>query len=456
MSATSRPSFAWPFAAFAMLAALLVPSLWNGFPFIFPDTGGYLARPVEGTLGLGRSAFYGAFLLFGQALDFWPNVVVQAALTVWLVVLTLRCHGLGDRPQLALGVMLLLAIGTSAPWFAGQLMPDIFVAAAVLAMHLLAFRLENLSTLERAALLAVIAASIASHMAILALCAGMVIALLLLKAMRNRLLRPRLSAVKFALACGIALALVSNFVIAGKFAFTPGGESFLFGRLVQDGIVARYLHERCPDPSIRLCEYKTDLPAIADDWLWEAGTPFNKLGGWKDYAPEERRIILDTILLYPGLHAVTAVQATLTQLTLFKTEVSLNPWHNVPAVGMLQELAPAVMPHLRAARQQEKPFDLEVLNYLHVPLAALAMIGLISALVFSRRLHVKPETAALSFSVLSALLINAAISGGFSNPVDRYQSRLAWLAVLAAAIAALAAMQKTARKPLAGHSADLE
>ena len=68
---------AWP----GMLLVLLAPALWNGFPLIFSDTGGYLARPFERTLELGRSAFYGTFIAAGIPLDFWPNVLLQAALT---------------------------------------------------------------------------------------------------------------------------------------------------------------------------------------------------------------------------------------------------------------------------------------------------------------------------------------------------------------------------------------
>src|SRR5262245_31462164 len=76
---------------------LLAPAIWNGFPFIFADTGGYLDRPFEQTLEFGRSAFYGAFLAAGISLEFWPNVMVQAALTVWVLALTLRVHGLATR-----------------------------------------------------------------------------------------------------------------------------------------------------------------------------------------------------------------------------------------------------------------------------------------------------------------------------------------------------------------------
>ena len=443
MHSRSHHAVAWPLAALAMLAALLAPALWNGFPLIFPDTGGYLERPFAGTLTQGRSAFYGAFLALGIPFEFWPNVLVQAALAVWLVVLTLRTHGLGGRPWLALGVMLLLAIGSGLPWFAGQLMPDIFAPLAVVSLHLLAFRNALLGRYQRIGLVAVMAAAIASHMAILALCLGLVIALLLMRWMaRPPMPRPQWRLPAGAVAAGVALALASNFAIAGKFAFTPGGESFLFGRLIQDGIVARYLAERCPDPALRLCPYAGKLPTTADNWLWEYDTPFYKLGGWQDYAEEERRIIAATLVRYPGAHLIAAAASALEQLVRFKTDVTVNPWHNLPTAGSFEQLVPQVLPHFRAARQQARPFDLEPLNILHIPLAALAIVGLAGAVVFARRLRVAPPATALALLVLTALVANAAICGVFSNPTNRYQSRLVPLAPLALVVVVL-----TRRRP---------
>src|SRR4051794_12740216 len=79
----------------AMVLLLLAPALWNRCPLIFSDTRGYLARPFAHTLAVGRSAFYGTFLAAGLTFDFWPNVVVQAGLATWLMVLLLRTHELG-------------------------------------------------------------------------------------------------------------------------------------------------------------------------------------------------------------------------------------------------------------------------------------------------------------------------------------------------------------------------
>src|SRR5674476_1497285 len=131
-----------------MVLELKEPALWNGLSLIFPDTGGYLDRPVFGTLGLGRSALYGLFLYAGAPFAFWPNAIAQSALTVWLIVLTMRANGLGGRPWLALGIVAMLTVCTSLPWFSGQLMPDILFPAAVLALYLLSFCNERLARWE--------------------------------------------------------------------------------------------------------------------------------------------------------------------------------------------------------------------------------------------------------------------------------------------------------------------
>src|SRR5262249_7363826 len=152
-----------PAAFLLMIAMLLVPALWNGFPFIFADTGGYLARPYLHQLDLGRSALYGLFLALGVGFDFWPVVLVQAVVCAWMVILTLRTHGAGGRPGLALVVVGGLALFTSLPWYVGQLMPDIFVPLAVLGIHLLAFRTRKLRRIEIIGVSVVVAIAIASH-----------------------------------------------------------------------------------------------------------------------------------------------------------------------------------------------------------------------------------------------------------------------------------------------------
>lgn len=430
-----RQSAAWSLSGCAMLLMLLAPAILNGFPLIFPDTGGYLDRPILGTLGMGRSALYGVFLYLGIPSGFWLNIFLQSALMIWLIVLTLRAHDLGGRPWLALGIVALLTVTTSAPWFAAQLMPDILFAVAALALHLLTFRDDALTRGERWALAAVIIFAMPCHMAAAGLCAGIILALALLRRMPRLSLPPtRLSFAAAAVAAGIALCPISNYAITGQFALTPGGSSFLFGRLVEDGIVKRYLNEKCPDPSIQLCAFTENFPTDADWWLWDGSSPFRKLKGFEGSA-EEKRIIMETMRLYPLMHLGAAMRAAAEQLVKFKTEVSFE--NNEPTVAMFREHVPALYPRFMAARQQAAPFDIaKSLNLVHLPVAALAIVCLGAALVLRRRLGLPDAYTGLAVTVLLALAANAAICGIFSHAVDRYQSRLVFLAVLAAAMMA--------------------
>jgi hypothetical protein len=438
---------AWPAAAAVMVLALLTPALWNGFPLIYADTGGYLLRPFVGALELGRSALYGAFLAPAIPLEFWPNVLVQAALAVWIIVLTLRTHLDGLRPAIALPVVLGLAGLTSLPWTASQLMPDIFVPLAALAFHLLAFRPTQLRTIEIVGLVAVVAFAIASHMSILGLGLALLAAygIMVLPAFRFELPRPRLALAAAALCAGIGLALTSNAIIGGQFAFTPGGADFLFGRLVQDGIVGRYLERVCPDATLRLCAYRNELPASADDWMWSPESPFYKLGSWQGFTPEAERIIVGTILTDPGAHVVTAVKDALQQLVTVGTGEGVHSTDNRHTEWVLSERAPNAMARFRAAGQQRDLFDFAAINRVQVPIALVASAALPIIVVLLRRR--RPAVAALALTALLALLANAAICGIFSGPSARYQSRLAPIAALAALVAVLDTYRSRKSRP---------
>jgi hypothetical protein len=434
-----RRHLSWTIAASVMIAALLWPALWNGFPIVFHDTGGYLARPFEGTLAFGRSAFYGAFLALGIPLGFWPNVAAQAALIAWLVVLTLRTHGFGGRPWLAAATVVGLSGVTGLAWFASHLMPDILVPVAALSIYLLAFRAQAIGRGETILLGAVLAAAMASHMSTLTLALALLaflafLALLRPLAAKLRLSRPHLAPPAVAVALGVLLGPLSNLAIAGRFAFTPGGANFVFGRLLESGIVARYLSEQCPDPTLRLCAMRDKLPATVDKWFWDGASPLVELGGTDNFAPEAQRIVLASLLRYPGQCLETALSGTAVQFFNVGIGYALEPpdWH---ARWALERFAPdAPFP---GSRQQTTGSDLSWLSIIHIPVASIAIAALPVLVLLAWQRRVRPASAALSVMMLAALLANAAICGSFSVPADRYQNRLVPVAPLATWIAVL-------------------
>jgi hypothetical protein len=434
----------------AMIALLLWPALWNGFPLIFPDTGGYLLRPLEGTLALGRSAVYGTFLAAGLPLDFWPNVLIQAAGTVFIFRILLRTHGLGAWPGLAFILVAALAALTALPWYVSLLMPGIWAGWAVIALYLLAFRGDALGRVEMLTLGAMIVFAIASHMATLALCLGLIVCFVLIHfaGPHIRMPRPRFGATATAVVAGALLCPTANYLIVDEFAFTPGGTTFVFGRLVQDGLIARYLDEHCPDKQVKLCRYETALPDTADEWLWTQSSPIHKLGGWEAYTPESKRLILATLRLYPGQHLSTAVQAAIDQFLSFRTTLSVDPDDNFHVIGTFERiLSPEANARFLAARQQRDRTDVSILNIAHVPVAAISLALVVFIVAFGQPERFGPFTRALCATVLLALLGNATICGVLSNPNDRYQGRMVWLAVLAAGIAISSWRKRNAAAP---------
>ena len=116
-------------AAMASPLILLAPAIWNRFPLLQYDTGGYLVPS--------RSTVFGLFLNIFAYADFWPAVFIQAAATVWVLSLMLRALGFGRRPLVLLGVIAALSGLTTLPWLTSILLADIFARLAVLAVHLL-------------------------------------------------------------------------------------------------------------------------------------------------------------------------------------------------------------------------------------------------------------------------------------------------------------------------------
>ena len=83
--------------------------------------------------------------------------------------------------------------------------------------------------------------------------------------------------------------------------------------MLQDGIVKRYLNDRCPDPRLKLCPYRNALLQTADDFLWNYGI-FNDLGRFDGLGEEMRFIVLRSMQEYPLQQIKTASRRSLIDL----------------------------------------------------------------------------------------------------------------------------------------------
>jgi hypothetical protein len=126
-----------------------------------------------------------------------------------------------------------------------------------------------------------------------------------------------------ALAIGAVLVLAANFAVAKRLAGTPGGFALSFGRMLQDGVVKKYLDDRCPDPKLRLCAHKDQLPEDTDVWFWGSAL-FDKLGRFAGLDVEMQTIAVDSSIKYPAWQAQTAGVTTIRKLIAVHTGESLT------------------------------------------------------------------------------------------------------------------------------------
>ncbi|MGA8901240.1 hypothetical protein [Bradyrhizobium sp.] len=421
---------------------LLAPALWNGFPVLQSDTGGYLARWYEGHLVPSRSTVFGLYLHYGEHTHFWVNLAIQALATMWILQLTLRVFGLA-KPWRLFVSCLVLTLTTALPWLASMLLTDIFAGLSVLSLFLLVVHGDKLSGREKAALFVFTAFAAATHSATM----GVLLGLCCVGWIARPFLRDRIKAAPLVqgmltIAAGAIMLVSANYALSGQVAWTPGGYSIAFARMLQDGIVTRYLNDHCPTQQFKLCPYRNELPETADDFLWSRETVFNKLGRFPGMGDEMGYIAVHALADYPLWQAEAALMDTTEQLLKVATGENTDHPTMMHTYGIFREFLPQQLKWVDAARQQKSHLTFGPLNLVHVPVAlfstALVFVLLIIA-IWRRQID---DVTLLMATVCLTLLGNAFICGVISGPHDRYGSRLVWITTFAIMIAAMRRWQR--------------
>lgn len=199
--------------AVAIPFLLIAPALWNGYPLLQYDTGGYLARWYEGYLVPSRSTAYGIYLHLGEGSHFWLNLGVQALSVMWIVQATLRVFGI-VRPLQIAAIVLGLCTTTALAVLTSLLITDVFVGLSVLTLFLLVVHGGQFSKLENSFLFFFTSFAASTHSATLGVlfgisCAGWI----LLPSLPVQLAAGGLVRGSLAILLGAAMLLASNFAL---------------------------------------------------------------------------------------------------------------------------------------------------------------------------------------------------------------------------------------------------
>ncbi|MFI4987865.1 MAG: hypothetical protein ACHQF3_10525 [Alphaproteobacteria bacterium] len=427
----------WSLLALTVVAALLAsPALWNGYPLAYYDSVDYVVMPFTWDMPIYRTAAYGVFAIFGRlAHSLWGIIFVQSLMVAYVLLEACRLFvPLAPRRALVLSATL-LALLTGLPWVTSQIIPDAFTGIVVLAALVLAFEDGRLGAVRRWTLMVVLAVGTAVHTSHFAILAGLMLCLVAARFLARRgwpLLGPRLRTIPIAFAMALSIAVGSNWLMTGRPFLAQPSAVLTLGLLVQDGLAKRYLDEVCMKPGLykpRLCMARNRLPPTANDFLWH-DADFWKLGGWTGMRNEADRIVQGCLFNFPLSYAWTSAKLMFQQLAMVGSGDGLTPMSFF--IGhAVRSYYPREMPAFSDAEQQAG-IDFSLLNDIQVPIQLASFVALFPLLWLAVRRRDR-LAATVTGLVLLALLGNAFVCGALSNPNDRYQSRIAWVAVLALA-----------------------
>ena len=414
-----------------------------------------------------RSAWFGLLLFAVTAVgSLWAYAALQS-LAASYAVRTLWRSAVGGRALEHLGVMALLAIGTTLPFFAGFAMPDLWAGVGLVALAALLFGRDGLGRVTRAALVVLLLAAMTFHqsnamVAALAVTATLLAARLLWGVPWRRM-APGLGL--FAVAVATAFALQAGYGLAVKMATGDDLRSppFLVARSLADGPGRTYLRRSCAE-GVRwaLCRFRDRPLSDSQEILWTGG---HARGVFGEAATQERiridRQQLPFVLSAVAADPVGSLNAALTNTWRLLTDENLEDplrdphfyltdpqWSDTYIADLVHDIA-SCDPDERGCKSRFDPASLEVWHGV-VCLAALAGLAFLAGRRRTRGQVFDDRLGPLVVLLLTALVFNAAVLGVLSGPFARYQARVAWLLPLAALLAARASLWPASANRSAG------
>jgi hypothetical protein len=402
-----------------------------------------------------RSPFYSMWLYsIAWAFNLWGVLIAQAAAIAW-IIWRAATHAAGAyRFEAGVAIVALGTFGASAWFVVGFVMPDIYAAAAVICVALLFAYADRMSCLERVGLAAILAASAAFHATHLIVAAALTLAGIGATHFLRSEGRELKSRALLATACalGVTLALHFAFDTAARSVLgtSPKRPPLLTARVLADGPGRLYLDRVCPEtPTFLVCSYRNRSFESADEFLWSPTGVFQALSVEQRLrlTEEESRFVTAVAMHYPLSVLKAAVANAVEQFVLiWPAEAWIDPGASFSDPAWSEADLFQVAPFLSlcvANLGRCVPALPESLIASSVAITVVLSFGVIAAhFVAARRRTAGTQAGDCAYerAIIFALLIlvglvaNAGICGAISGPHARYQTRVAWLAVLAAGV----------------------
>ena len=401
-------------------------AFYNGYPLLTSDSGAYINNAYEIYLS-DHSLTYSFFLrIFSAQFSLWLPVLVQGGL---LTFLTYRISRVLLPATMFSNKTLLFIIGTtsaftSVSWYSSQLMPDIFTAILILSVILFFLDALKYNSILYFALIFAALMMHNSNLVILFLFSAILVPYTYWKAKSYFKKSISLAALSI---CSLIYSAGLNGVTGHGFVISTSTHVFLMGKLCENGVLKTYLDDQCAHHNYQICAYKDQLPNAAWDFVWNAESPLNKMGGWEQTKPEYSAILKD-LLLSPRYYFMLfykSIEHTIRQMIQIQVGDGLLVLReNSNPFWKIQQHYNHEMPEYMRSLQNEAKLPFNSFNLVYWLFIVISML----LVVYLMHQHKLPlEFKYVYLMVLTFFILNAFVTANLANVLARLSSRVVWL-----------------------------
>lgn len=429
---------------YLLAVAFLVSGLAfvNRYPFVYDDTGSYIRSAWELKAMEDRPIGYGLFIrAVTWKSTLWPVVIVQGLLIAWLLFEVLKqflpkgtCTW---RVHLLLVATLMLC--STMPWYAAQLMPDVFAAMIPLVLFLLIHG-RDISMLRRGLMWVCLPMMLMTHYSYCAMAMLLLIGAAVLGLLRKGKERPprfwsNWSGGVLALVFSIGFVTWHNAMSGFRPVFSPSANVFFTGRLCQGDVLGSFLRAHCDEHAYPVCPYMDELPTIPGNFIWPENSITNKMHMSMAQADTALAPMVHDVLTDPGslsAYLGSVLVTTVSQLFQLDAGSGFGSYYvdSGPYVSV-HEYVPEDVSYYITSLQAYNAWRFDVVS--RVVIMALLVSVLVIAWCWPRK-EVDARPRRFARLLLVWVVLNAAVTGGLANVYDRLQGRVTWLVVLVACV----------------------
>jgi len=424
------------FSIFFGTLLLLIPSLFNGYPLVYSDSGTYILSGFEYFVPIDRPLWYGLFIKFSSVNGYslWVTLFIQSLLGSFIYFHLLKL--LKIPIFIGLPLLLFLSVFTPFGWYIGQLMPDIWITFALFSYFLLLKKSASLWMKVVFGLIFFFALVVHfSHLLIFFMVTFIVFFI-------HTILQRKFNLTYFfpflIVLFSFAATSILNFSIDGKTSVMRSSNVFLAARLVDIGIWQQHV-SKISDETNPLFDLKNNISEDSRTFLWNENGEVHQLGGW-----DSANIILGkeikSIFTKPnniGWFIFNAFTATLSQCTQNSIGSGLESTYykqlNSPPAVAIKKYFPQEFNQYQQSRQNtnlwNQKLNLTYLNWLYQLIFILSILVILFSWIQN---HASNTLLFFKRLLIFVIIVNAFITASFANVYDRLQSRISWMVVFLA------------------------